>query len=230
MHISEGCEAWKRWEIHYIFQPPSTIITTISRHLQWLRSCECIQAIRAASATASTVAPSAMGLIPKGSLPLGTRWLIEVENSHPARVKPNRRHPCGWQGGPRWTVSRCWQGERRRSCRGSHLAECGQMCWRKKDLIMFECRHLCAVNVFNAEGLNFGKYTLGHSYYRKHFRLCFHLSAHTYISNVTLSSANFADCWSKDIFFLSKKQKKTKTMNIKIVQGQIKVMSASILV
>lgn len=64
---------------------------------------------------------------------------------------------------------------------------------------MLECRRLCSVNVFNAEGLNFGKYTVGHSYYRKHSRLWFHLCAHTYVPNETLSSANFVDIFSVKI-------------------------------
>lgn len=66
--------------ITYSYPPPFAIITTISRHLQWLQSWECIQAIRAASPTALTAAPSVMGLILKGSIPLETLWLIEMEN------------------------------------------------------------------------------------------------------------------------------------------------------
>ncbi|MEQ2296998.1 hypothetical protein AMECASPLE_030254 [Ameca splendens] len=49
--------------ITYSYPPPLPIITTISRHLQCRQSQECIQAIRAASATALTAAPSEMGLI-----------------------------------------------------------------------------------------------------------------------------------------------------------------------
>lgn len=67
--------------ITYSYPPPFTIITTISRHLQWLQSWDCIQAIRAASPTALTAAPSVMGLILKGSIPLETQWLIETPNS-----------------------------------------------------------------------------------------------------------------------------------------------------
>lgn len=74
---------------------------------------------------------------------------------------------------------------------------------------MFECRRMCSVNVFSVKGLNLGKYTVGHSYCKKQSRLRFYLYAHTYISNVTLSSANFADHWSKDIFLSKKKKKNT---------------------
>lgn len=81
--------------IAYSYPLPFTIITTISRHLQWLQSWECIQVIKTASPTALAAAPSAMGLILKGSVPLEFQWLIEIQHLLLASSENETRREVG---------------------------------------------------------------------------------------------------------------------------------------
>lgn len=115
--------------ITYSYPPPFAIITTISRHLQWLQSWECIQAIRAALPTALTAAPSVKGLILKGSIPLETQRLIEMETLLLASSENETQQEasvmaelvevvCCLAG----TVPYCWWCEIRRSHCGLQLA------------------------------------------------------------------------------------------------------------
>lgn len=99
----------------------------------------------------------------------------EFRSWHPARAKPNRRHPCGWQGGPpmlavdcstlltgrgetiaqRFSFSKIADGSRitatlTLSKQNLHVSNDNMLEGKKKkkDLIMFEWRRLFSVNVF----------------------------------------------------------------------------------